>query len=137
MRVCFLSFFLAYQRIGIQQPEDIAVESGRRVVLPCPIKVGSLSACYYGNWFKNSTKVSTVPSPGLKCANPRSTESISSDKYSVNVKNSFSLIIHSTIPTDSSDYTCELLSIDPSSPDGVTVPQGRSVPVSLSVGGKS
>ena len=106
---------LAYQRIGIQQPEDIAVESRKTAVLACPIKVGRLSACYYGNWFKNSTKVSTVLSPGQNCANPRSAESIPSDKYSVNVKNSFSLIIHSTTPADSSDYRCELLSIDPAS----------------------
>lgn len=98
--------------------------------------MGSLSACYYGNWLKNSTTISKVLSPEQNCANPRSAKSISSDKYSVDVKSSFSLIIHSTTPADSSDYRCELLSVDPANLDGVTVPHGTSVPVTLSVGGK-
>ena len=81
--------------------------------------------------------VSEVPSPGPECANPESAESIPSYKYSVNVKNSFSLIIHLTTPADSSDYKCVLLVVDPASSNGATLSHGESVPVTLSVGGKS
>ena len=123
--------------MGIQQPEDIAVESGGEAILLCPIEVGRLSACYYGNWRKNSTTVSEVRSPGRNCATPRSAESSPRDKYSVDIQNSFSLIIYSTNPADSGDYMCELLSVDPSSRDGTTVSYGMSAPVMLSVGGKS
>ena len=111
-----------------------------QAILPCPIDVGRLSACYFGSWFKNMTKVAEVQSPtGEHCSNPGSVNSFPRGNYSVDVKNSFSLTIISATPADTGDdYICELLSINPATSLGNTVFIGNSsaAPFKLSVGGK-
>ena len=124
----------------MQISREFVVQTGGRAILPCPYRVGTLSGCYFGSWYRNETMIIQVSNPSVHCTSPQNFQVADGidlgGRYLLDQSN-FSLIIDPAEPCDSNDYRCELSALDPVSIAGMTINYGRSVAHSLSViGGK-
>ena len=117
---------------------EIYASGGREARIPCTFQPGMLYYCYFGEWFKNETKIFSIGKPNIMtCGNSpgRDVENTNASKYRVD-EETFELIISSVNANDDSgEYRCQLYVLDPAVPHGETH-QFRSMPVNLTIDGK-
>lgn len=146
MHIKFLILILIYaalERSGFptNMRTDYAVQSSDvPITLLCPHEPGRLQGCYFGRWSKESRPIVEVARPGPNTCEPAGRISTMNSKYHLD-RETFSLTINSIeARTDSGNYSCELMVLDPASPVGTTHVVSRALAIiilSLTVDGKS
>ena len=126
---------------GYLEVHEIYASGGSEAHIPCSFQPGMLQACYFGEWYKNTTRIFSISQPSnvdMICGSVspgRQITNMSTRKYWVN-EETFELIISSVnARDDTGPYQCRLFVLNPASSNGQTS-RFRSMPVNLTIDGK-
>ena len=124
---------------GYLEVHEIYASGGSEAHIPCSFQPGMLQACYFGEWYKNTTRIFSISQPSnvdMICGSVspgRQITNMNASKYRVD-EETFELIISSVnARDDSGPYQCQLFVLNPG--NGI-VSSFRSTPVNLTIDGK-